>query len=127
MLNYLNTQTLFSHILIFCHLAAAILNRKRNMIQDLNGNARVVVRILPPFLDKDGDSYYNDNVSLKDDRTVIVMNPKSTRQPHEFSFDRVFSPTAGQDVVFEEVSELVRSALDGYNVCIFSYGQTGSG
>jgi hypothetical protein len=29
--------------------------------------------------------------------------------------------------VFDEVSEMVQSALDGYHVCLFSYGQTGAG
>ncbi len=29
--------------------------------------------------------------------------------------------------VFSGVSELVQSALDGYHVCLFSYGQTGAG
>ena len=27
--------------------------------------------------------------------------------------------------MFEEVNEFVQSSLDGYNVCLFSYGQTG--
>jgi kinesin family protein C2/C3 len=29
--------------------------------------------------------------------------------------------------VFQEVSSLVGSVLDGYNVTIFAYGQTGAG
>lgn len=29
--------------------------------------------------------------------------------------------------VYGDIQQLVRSVLDGYNVCIFAYGQTGAG
>ncbi len=43
-----------------------------------------------------------------------------------FEFDRVFGPESTQEQVFGDVAQLVTSALDGYNVCIFAYGQTGN-
>lgn len=46
---------------------------------------------------------------------------------HLFSYDRVFKPTDTQARIFDEVSDLVQSALDGFQVCLFSYGQTGAG
>ena len=48
-------------------------------------------------------------------------------EKYDFDFDHVFNHKAGQDTVFDEVSQLIQSAIDGYNVCIFAYGQTGSG
>ena len=47
-------------------------------------------------------------------------------QDHVFSFNHVFGAASTQQHVFSEVSELVQSSLDGFNVCIFAYGQTGA-
>ncbi|CAN0082747.1 unnamed protein product, partial [Hapterophycus canaliculatus] len=39
----------------------------------------------------------------------------------------VFGLEARQETVYAEVSPIVVSVLDGYNACIFAYGQTGTG
>ncbi|KAM0902479.1 hypothetical protein ACQ4PT_019263 [Festuca glaucescens] len=44
-----------------------------------------------------------------------------------FKFDRVYTPKDDQAEVYADASPLVTSVLDGYNVCIFAYGQTGTG
>ena len=41
--------------------------------------------------------------------------------------DSTCSKTATNGAVFEQVESLVTSVIDGYNVCIFAYGPTGSG
>jgi kinesin family member C1 len=48
-------------------------------------------------------------------------------ETHKWEFDKAFPCPTTQDDIFAEVKEFVQSALDGYNVCLFSYGQTGSG
>lgn len=57
--------------------------------------------------------------------TSLALNVDG--KEHTFGFDRVFSPSDSQANIFSEVAELVQSALDGYHVCLFSYGQTGAG
>jgi kinesin family protein C1 len=93
-----------------------------NIIQELRGNVRVFARIRP-FLPHEGD----DNVPFVHPSGETTLQVVRGKQESKFQFDRVFAPSAGQDAVFDEVSEFVQSALDGYSVCLFSYGQTGSG
>ena len=92
-----------------------------NMIQELRGNVRVIARVRPLLPGEDSVV----DVPDVDKQTLAVSIPEL--DPRLFNFDRVFNGHSSQDEVFEEVSELVQSALDGYKVCLFSYGQTGAG
>jgi kinesin family protein C1 len=45
-----------------------------------------------------------------------------------FKFDKVYQPTAQQDLLFEDIKPSVESVItEGYRVTLFAYGQTGSG
>ena len=44
-----------------------------------------------------------------------------------FVFDRVFNDDIDQEGVFEYVADSVNSFVDGYNVSILAYGQSGAG
>lgn len=57
--------------------------------------------------------------------TKSVDGLRQVENVREFSFDRVFRSEENQESVFEEISGLVQSALDGFKVCVFAYGQTG--
>ncbi|GAY38819.1 hypothetical protein CUMW_039610 [Citrus unshiu] len=97
-----------------------------NQIQQTRGNIRVFCRCRP--LNKveisAGCATVVDFDAAKDGE-LGVLTGSSTRKT--FKFDRVFTPKDGQVDVFADASPLVISVLDGYNVCIFAYGQTGTG
>lgn len=97
-----------------------------NRIQELRGNIRVYVRTRP-FLPTDGVVARHSSIDILPDGESLTILGKHLGEGHAFKFDKVFAPSTGQDMVFDEVSEFVQSALDGYHVCLFSYGQTGSG
>jgi hypothetical protein len=110
------------------------LRRKdHNRIQELKGNIRVFCRVRPCISDSAEANLANiryfgeDNEKMELSEQISSTLGKTSTRSHSFSFDRVFSPESTQHDCFEEISQLVQSALDGYNVCIFAYGQTGSG
>jgi kinesin family protein C1 len=113
------------------------LRRKlHNQVQELKGNIRVFCRVRPSLRSEPSSDLalmqYPDETD--DAKEINIIGPEEkgslggvTRKNNTFSFDRVFNPTTQNAEVFDEISQLVQSALDGYNVCIFCYGQTGSG
>ncbi|XP_021866884.1 kinesin-like protein KIN-14Q isoform X2 [Spinacia oleracea] len=97
-----------------------------NKVLELKGNIRVFCRCRPLNLEEiaTGDKAAIDFESARDGELTIRSNgfPRKT-----FKFDAVFGPQADQADVFEDTAPFATSVLDGYNVCIFAYGQTGTG
>ncbi|KAM9342849.1 kinesin-like protein KIF1B isoform 5-T5 [Pholidichthys leucotaenia] len=69
--------------------------------------------------------------------TTTILNPKAPKEPAKnFSFDYSYwshtTPEdpcfASQNRVYNDIGkEMLEHAFEGYNVCIFAYGQTGAG
>ncbi|XP_078806871.1 kinesin-like protein KIF1B isoform X11 [Oryzias latipes] len=69
--------------------------------------------------------------------TTTILNPKAPKEPAKtFSFDYSYwshttpeDPSfASQNRVYNDIGkEMLEHAFEGYNVCIFAYGQTGAG
>lgn len=99
------------------------LRQLHNDIQDLKGGLRVFCRIRP-ISSTEGQRGDAVAVSMEDVLHVSVLD-RGERQT--FSYDTIFGPDSSQDEVFADCRSLVQSAMDGYNVTIFCYGQTGAG
>ncbi|KFK35576.1 hypothetical protein AALP_AA4G008700 [Arabis alpina] len=98
-------------------------NKRRRQILneflDLKGNIRVFCRVRPL------DSKNLRAPVVSDTRNVIIKLTETKKKI--YNFDRVFQPDSSQDDVFLEIEPVIKSVIDGYNACIFAYGQTGTG
>ncbi|KAJ0095097.1 hypothetical protein Patl1_16723 [Pistacia atlantica] len=102
--------------------------RKRldNEVIELKGNIRVFCRCRPLNQAEitNGSSSVVEFEYSQENELQIVSSDSSKKQ---FKFDFVFKPEDNQEVVFAQAKRIVTSVLDGYNVFIFAYGQTGTG
>lgn len=95
-----------------------------SIAQELRGNVRVFCRVRP-MPSRAGEAAAA--TFCMPDATSLRLDDAKSGASHTFTYDRVFDAHSAQADVFAEVSQLVQSALDGYKVCLFSYGQTGAG
>ncbi|KAK4851963.1 hypothetical protein QYF36_019813 [Acer negundo] len=125
-------STINHQVDLYEHLKVKFINGTKqkkelyNKVLELKGNIRVFCRCRPLNSEEvaAGAAIAIDFDSSKDGELTVISNgaPKKT-----FKFDAVFGPQAGQADVFEDTAPFATSVLDGYNVCIFAYGQTGTG
>jgi hypothetical protein len=103
-----------------------------NTVEDMKGKIRVYARVRP-ISSKETARGNFDVVQIPDEYTLDVTAPPAEgdkaakKVTKSFQYDTVFPPNATQEGVFEDTKALIQSTLDGYNVCIFAYGQTGAG
>lgn len=105
-------------------LAAGELCRRRlhNIVEDLKGNVRVYCRIRP--LSEREIQRGESPIATAVDSMTLTVDDKDHQGA--YTFDAVFMPGT-QHEVFESCRDLVQSAVDGHNVTMFAYGQTGAG
>ncbi|XP_041912390.1 kinesin-like protein KIF1A isoform X15 [Alosa sapidissima] len=97
-------------------------------------SVKVAVRVRP----------FNSREMSKDSKCIIqmsgntttILNPKAPKENKSFNFDYSYwSHTTPEDInyasqkqVYRDIGEeMLLHAFEGYNVCIFAYGQTGAG
>ncbi|OEL30988.1 Kinesin KP1 [Dichanthelium oligosanthes] len=95
-----------------------------NEVQELKGNIRVYCRVRPFLPGQDGKTTTVDYIG--ENGEILITNPFKQGKDgcRMFKFNKVFNTRASQAEVFSDIQPLIRSVLDGFNVCIFAYGQT---
>nr|XP_020473473.1 kinesin-like protein KIF1B isoform X13 [Monopterus albus] len=98
-------------------------------------SVKVAVRVRP-FNSREMSKESKCIIQMQGNTTTII-NPKAPKEPAKtFSFDYSYwshtTPDdpcfASQNLVYNDIGkEMLAHAFEGYNVCIFAYGQTGAG
>jgi hypothetical protein len=88
-------------------------------------SVRVLLRVRPTSVCDLRLGYTSHAIECADDgQRVLVPAGGGMRT---FNFDRVLPPSAGQEELFDSMTDMVDGFLEGYNSTVFAYGQTGSG
>ncbi|KAI1422080.1 hypothetical protein F5Y12DRAFT_650545 [Xylaria sp. FL1777] len=91
---------------------------------------KVAVRVRPPLKPTDPgfelipQRFQRSMVQTTSDTNIAIESPQGKKV---FVFDRVFSPEVGQDGIWNYLNESIGAFLQGYNVSLLAYGQSGAG
>lgn len=100
-----------------------------------NECVQVIVRCRP-LSNKENTGEYQQIVDVYPNRGVIEIikndgssgSETSRENKKMFTYDAVYDSSSSQQAIYDEVVRpLVSSVLEGFNGCVFAYGQTGTG
>ncbi|KAK2782341.1 hypothetical protein FQN51_004656 [Onygenales sp. PD_10] len=98
--------------------------------EDTKTAVKVAVRVRPPLKPTDPgfelipQRFQRSTVQVTSPTSLAVDAPQGRKL---FVFDRVFAETVDQEGVWEYLQDSVNSFVQGYNVSILAYGQSGAG
>ncbi|EXJ55790.1 hypothetical protein A1O7_08720 [Cladophialophora yegresii CBS 114405] len=102
----------------------------RSSDEEVKTSVKVVVRVRPPLGPSDPgfdlipQRFQRSMVQVNTNTSLAVESPQGRKI---FIFDRVFGEDVNQKAVWEDLQDSVDSFLQGYNVSILAYGQSGAG
>ena len=102
--------------------------RRRKLLdelQDLRGSIRVYCRLMEPttpLFEKKKKSYI-DMVSNE----VLMLHRDRSSSPLCFEFDGILASDVGQQDVYAEFEAVCASVLEGFKICVMSYGEANAG
>ncbi|KAM0233449.1 hypothetical protein ACHAPO_007144 [Fusarium lateritium] len=91
---------------------------------------KVVVRVRPPLKPEDPgydlipQRFQKPMVHTTSDTSLAIDSPQGRKL---FVFDRVFNTDVTQEGIWDYVSDCINSFIQGYNVSLMAYGQSGAG
>jgi len=91
---------------------------------------KIAIRVRPalrpndPGYDLIPQRFQKSAIQVMSPTSLAVDSPQGKKI---FVFDRVFSEEVGQDGVWEYLQESVSAFVQGYNVSLLAYGQSGAG
>ncbi|KAI0117011.1 P-loop containing nucleoside triphosphate hydrolase protein [Daldinia grandis] len=108
-------------------------------LRDIQGNIRVLCRIRPPGKDTPEEELVDFGPQERGEfsshwgKITISTTRKDYKgdilpdRPKIYDFERIFGSSDTNEHVFDHISDLVESSMQGQRVVMFAYGQTGAG
>ena len=98
----------------------------KNELEDMKGSIRVYARCRP-FLHYEIENQAKKIIEINPENEYSFKIETSRGGQKEFEFDGFFPEETSQEIIYQETISLIESFFDGFNVCIFAYGASGTG